>query len=65
MSKLLVAVRRATTRRQTAEREYREAIEAARAEHLLREIADAAGIGIPGVRYLLKHDEWKARDDQA
>ncbi len=62
MSKQLAAVRRATNRRRGAEELYRSKILAAReAGHTLSEIADAAGLGVTGVRYLLHPDPRKER----
>ena len=62
MSKQLTAVRRATHRRTDADTKYRAAIEAARnSGHTLREIAEAAGLGVTGVRYLLHPDPRKER----
>lgn len=62
MSRLLTAVTRATRARTDAERKYRLAIQAARANgHTLREIGEAAGLGVTGVRYLLHPDPRKGK----
>jgi hypothetical protein len=53
MSKLLTAVKRTAARREAADREYRQALDPARAKHTLSEISDAAGISVSGIYYLL------------
>ena len=64
MSALLSAIRRATTRRDTADQAYRAAIRAAReAGHTLDEIGKAAGITRQGARYLLHPDPRKGEDN--
>lgn len=57
MSALLDAVREAADAREDAEHAFRAALREARAEHSLREIAHAAGLTAPGVRYLLMREE--------
>ena len=60
MSNLLSRVRRATHKRAEADNNYRAAIEAAReGGHTLVEIAQAAGITMQGVHYLLNPDRRK------
>ena len=62
MSKTLNAVKRATTRRATAEESYRAAINEARAAgHTLPQIGEAAGISAQGVHYLLFPDPRKTK----
>jgi hypothetical protein len=54
MSRLLSAVARAASRRQTADHAYRDAIQAARdAGHTMPEIGKAAGITKQAVQWLL------------
>jgi uncharacterized cupin superfamily protein len=62
MTKLLAAVKRAAQKRAQADNHYRDAIEAARAEHTLAEIGDAAGLTRSGVHYLLHPDPRKEQE---
>ena len=60
MTQLLSRVRKATHKRTQADNNYRAAIQTAReGGHTLREIAQAAGITMQGVHYLLNPDRRK------
>ncbi len=61
MSRLLSAVTRAAKKRADADRDYRDAIAAARERHTLEEIGRAAGITKQGARYLLHPDPRKGQ----
>ena len=63
MTRLLSAVTRAAKKRADADRDYRDAISAARPAHTLEEIGRAAGISKQGVRYLLYPDPRKTQAD--
>jgi hypothetical protein len=57
MSALLDLVAQAAANRKDAESEFRSALEAARSEHTLAQIAAAAELTPQGVRYLLKRGD--------